>query len=152
MSRLRPTPELARVIASYIRAGGFPHVAAEAAGMPRETFDEWMRRGSQPNGGTLHRGFVTVVRQAIAQARLTAEIAALKDRPLDWLRNGPGKETADVPGWSGVVKAPAVTPAGLDEGELQKLIADLLDVLGPYPDARAAVAVALTKAPACANW
>ena len=40
-----------------------------------------------------------------------------------------------------------MTPAGLTDADVQELIASLLDVLGPYPDARAAVAAALKKGP-----
>jgi hypothetical protein len=28
-----------------LRAGGFPHVAAEAADVPHEVFDDWLKRG-----------------------------------------------------------------------------------------------------------
>jgi hypothetical protein len=147
MSRLRPTPEIEKAVAAFIRAGGYPHVAAEAAGVPRETFDDWLRRGRSPRAHAAYRRFAEAVRQAHAHARLTAEIAALKNKPLDWLRNGPGKETPASPGWTSAVK-PASAPAGFAEAELHDLIRALLDVLGPYPEARAAVAAALTDRPA----
>ena len=34
------------------------------------------------------------------QARLHAELTALTDKPLDWLKAGPGKDSADNPGWT----------------------------------------------------
>ena len=54
-----------------------------------------------------YRLFLEAVLQAGAQARLTAEIKPHDDEPLRWLQQGPGKETADSPGWSTPVK-PAV--------------------------------------------
>ena len=47
MTTKRPllTPAVEKIILAYVRAGGFPHVAAEAAGVPRDLFDEWMRKG-----------------------------------------------------------------------------------------------------------
>src|SRR6516164_9462118 len=95
----RPTPDLEQVVAAYIRAGGFPHVAAEAAGVPRAVFEGWLRRAQAARPGAAYRRFADAVRLAQAQARLGAEIAALKDKPLDWLKAGPGKERPDAPGW-----------------------------------------------------
>src|SRR5262245_14793324 len=97
-SRHRLTEDIAVAIPSYIRAGGYPHIAAEAAGVPREVFDDWLQRGQQKKAPAVYRRFADAVRQARAQARLAAEIAAFKAKPMDWLRSGPGKETADVPG------------------------------------------------------
>ena len=41
------TPDVQKAVCAYIAAGGFPHVAAEAAGVPRHVFDDWMRRGER---------------------------------------------------------------------------------------------------------
>jgi hypothetical protein len=143
----RPTPELEQTIAAYIRAGGYPQVAAEAAGVPGGLFDDWMRRGDSRRGAADCRRFAEAVRQAHAQARLKAEVAALKDRPLDWLRSGPGKEAAARPGWTGTVKPrPAAgpePPSPLLDHALQRLFRACLDALAPFPDAHAAVAQAL---------
>src|SRR5438105_1422557 len=87
------TPAVEQAILAYVRAGGFPHVAAEAAGVPRAVFERWLARGQEPGGPAKYRAFLEAVRQAQAQARLGAEVSARDDKPLDWLRSGPGRET-----------------------------------------------------------
>src|SRR5438105_11864897 len=99
-SRYRLTPAIQQAIVAYTRAGGFPHVAAEAAGVPRAVFARWLRRGEGRRAKARYRAFADAVRQAAAQARLGAEVSVRNDKPLDWLRSGPGRETADVPGWT----------------------------------------------------
>jgi hypothetical protein len=134
----RLTPALQQAIAAYIRAGGFEHVAAEAAGVPRRVFDKWLHAGQRKEGRKVYRRFVAAVRQAGAQARLGAEIAVLKAKPLDWLKCGPGKERPGNPGWSTAARAqsrgnethPLMLP------EMQRLVATLLGALSPYPEAR----------------
>jgi hypothetical protein len=139
------TDALAQAIVAYIRVGGYPHVAAEAAGVPRATFERWRRRGQRRDAPEIYRNFTAAVRQAIAQARLTAELAAMKGRPLDWLRCGPGKETARNPGWTATTRAaPRMKPSSANASP-DRLISALLDLLAPYPEARAAVAAALVQ-------
>ena len=41
------TPVLADTIVSYIRAGAYPQVAAEAAGLPRADFRRWLEQLAQ---------------------------------------------------------------------------------------------------------
>jgi hypothetical protein len=152
MSRKRYplTPEVERAILAYIRAGGFPHVAAEAAGIPRAVFERWLRKGRGPRARDRYRAFHAAVQQAQAQARLGAEVAALNDKPLDWLRSGPGRETPDSTGWTGSVRpGPAQTgsASALSQPEVQALLAVLLKLLEPYPQARAAVAAVLADPP-----
>jgi hypothetical protein len=146
--RPRPTPDLEQVVAAYIRAGGFPHVAAEAAGLPRAVFEDWLRRGQAPRPAAALRRFCDAVRLAQAQARLGAEIAALKDKPLDWLKAGPGKERPDAPGWSALAKAQAgrgkPTPLLL-QPEMQAFLRALLRALEAHPEARAAAAEQLAR-------
>ena len=146
--RLPLTPEVEKMILAYIRAGGYAHVAAEAAGIPREVFEEWMRKGEAKRSIKLYRPFAEAVRQAEAQARLNAEVAALKNKPMDWLKAGPGKETTATPGWSALAKprtgAEKETSLLMDAG-VQTLLRVLLQVLEPYPDARATIAGVLTK-------
>ena len=67
---------------------------------------------------------------------------------LAWLRQGPGKERPDDPGWTQVVPPPRVVETNqqinvLCTPELQGVIAALLQVLAPFPEARVAVAKAL---------
>jgi hypothetical protein len=101
-------------IITAIRHGAFPFVAAEAAGIPREVFADWLRRASSKRASPRFRQFRDQVREAIATARLAAETYTLKHDPLFWLKYGPGRETAEIPGWSNAVKPPLV-----DESESQ---------------------------------
>jgi hypothetical protein len=153
-AKLKPTPALRQNIVAYIRAGGYSTVAAEAAGIPKKLFREWLRRGRQRRAGPAYRDLVREVRQAMAQARLAAELAAFKTKPLDWLKFGPGKETRGNPGWTGTVKAgnPAAGQANaLLQAEVQGLIRTLLELLAPFPQARAVVATALEQQPLLAE-
>jgi hypothetical protein len=79
--RYVPTADLARQIAAFVRAGGFPHVAAEALGVPREVFEDWLRRGSEGRGPAVYGILFREVLQAHAQARLTAEVSVLDHLP-----------------------------------------------------------------------
>jgi hypothetical protein len=141
----RLTPVLQQAITAYIRAGGFDHVAAEAAGVPRWVFDKWLDAGQRKEGRKVYRRFVAAVRQAGAQARLGAEIAVLKAKPLDWLKCGPGKERPGNPGWSTAARAQSGgrETNALRLPEMQRLVAALLDALSPYPEPRTVVARAL---------
>ena len=139
------TAEVEKKIIAYVHAGGYPHVAAEAAGVPHEVFDEWLRKG-EAGRPLKYKRFVAKLREAEATARLAAETKALKDKPMDWLKAGPGKETASKPGWSALAKprlgAAEETPLW-ERPEVQNLIRILLRALEPFAEARAAVAAAL---------
>jgi hypothetical protein len=143
--RRRLTSELEQAIVAYVRAGGFPQVAAEAAGLPREFFERWFRRGQGRRASSRYRAFVEAVRSAQAQARLGAEAHALTKKPLDWLRNGPGRESTGSPGWTGPVRPALGRSAGpaLLHQEVQAAITTTLTALEPFPDARAAAAAVL---------
>jgi hypothetical protein len=141
------TATLQASICAYIRAGGFPHVAAEAAGLPREVFERWLRKGQEGKGGPKYRHFFEAVQQAQAQARLGAEVAALNDKPMDWLKSGPGKATADA-GWTSAARPqanPSVEANPFLQPQMQEMFRFLLDVLAPFPEARAAVAQAIAE-------
>jgi hypothetical protein len=150
------TPEALQQITSFVRVGGHPHVAAEAAGIPKEIFDAWMRPGCpvrRPKGSKANPEYLVLwrqVMQARGQARLRAEIQALNDEPLSWLKFGPGKETPERPGWSGmprpIVREENTQGNILLSPEMQGLFASILQVLAPFPEARAAVAQALAGA------
>lgn len=136
-------------IASFIRAGGFPHIAAEAAGLPRELFEEWMQRGKDPRSASRYRNFRVAILQAQAQARLAAETKALQEKPMDWLKAGPGRDTAETVGWASPARAHARDTDGFLDAfrhpELQRLFQTLLEVLAPFPEARGAVAAAIEQ-------
>jgi hypothetical protein len=149
-SRHRLTAEVQQTITAYIRAGGFPHVAAGAAGIPRSVFERWLRQGRQPDARPRYRHFHEAILQAAAQARIRAEAAVFKNRPLDWLRSGPARETAGNPGWTASARpAPPAGPRAANpllQPEIQDLIANLLQLLTPFPEVRATVAGALDQA------
>jgi hypothetical protein len=144
MARIKLTPELEQQILSGIRVGGYPHVAAEAYGVPRALFEKWMRHGEKHRTQP-YRRFWRKVCQAQAQARLKAEMDARAKDARFWLHYGPGKETADTPGWSATVKpAPHRSRAGTHlDPELFAQLAVILEVLLPYPEARQALRDAL---------
>jgi hypothetical protein len=147
-NRVRLTPEVHERIVSSIRAGGYPHVAAEAWGVPKDVFDDWLKQGNQKNAWDPFRSFAHDVRQAFAQARLRAEIEGYKKDPKLWLVHGPGRESEQRPGWSVSVKpieAAAESRNVLLDVELMQFFRTLLQVLEPYPEARAHAAQALTK-------
>jgi hypothetical protein len=140
--RYVPTADLARQIAAFVRAGGFPHVAAEALGVPREVFEDWLRRGSEGRGPAVYGILFREVLQAHAQARLTAEVSVLEDRPLDWLKSGPGRPSAGAPGWTAPARAASVAPAGdpLLDSRMQELFRLLLRSLADHPEIRTYIA------------
>lgn len=145
-ARYRLTLALQEKIAAYIRAGGFAHVAAEAAGLPREVFARWLERGERPGAPANYRRFARVIREAEAQARLQAELSVRGDKPLDWLKAGPGKANADNPGWTNPGKAGDVSSTKAAKSEREETWSEVLHLFGrcaeqlaAYPDARAAL-------------
>jgi hypothetical protein len=146
MSRIRLTPALEQLILAGIRAGGFAQISAEAAGIGRETFERWLRIG-QRNKKQPYRSFFEKVRQAVAQARLRAEMDVREKDVRFWLRYGPGKETVDTPGWSAPPKPVYRSDRPVHSRDLQLLGTLLLDALQPYPEARRACHQALKANP-----
>ena len=145
---LRMPPEVRSQILGTIRAGGYPHIAAEAWGMPKETFDDWIRRGEEPKAREPCRSFARDVRLAHAQARLKAELSVFESDPKIWLIHGPGRETDDSPGWSISVKPAELSVAGrnvLLDPELMRLFHIVMQALEPHKEARLEVALALSK-------
>jgi hypothetical protein len=147
---LRLTPLLQEQICALIRAGAYPHVAALASGVPREVWDRWLASASKKDPQKKYRLLKQAIDQAQAVARCTAEIAVLKDSPDRWLRTGPGKEAEGNPGWSIPVKPHVTNNQQINvllSPQMQGLFAAILQVLSPYPEARAAVALALSGKP-----
>jgi hypothetical protein len=129
-------------ICAFIRAGGFPHVAAEAAGVPSELFHQWFAQGARARAHRDYRDFRRDVLQARAQARLNAEIKALQEKPMDWLKFGPGRETHQSPGWTSAARARTASPDTTDmlqHPEVQQLFAELVKLLKSFPEAQAAL-------------
>jgi hypothetical protein len=128
------------LILASIRAGGFPHVAAQAYGVPLKRFHRLMQLGR----------IARSVLEASARARLKAEMETYEADGRFWLRHGLGKETSEAPGWSALPK-PVYEP-GHEAGELlgslefQNCVTRLLTTLETMPDARALAAAAFDPA------
>src|SRR5262245_7007642 len=144
-SPVTPALTIRGCICAYIRTGAFPHVAAEAAGLHADTFENWMEQGRADPDGSFG-SFYTAVSAANAHARLRAEQAVFKDKPELWLRTGPGRD-AERPGWSSpprpIVRTTRTQINILESPEWMALLARILAALAPFPDARAAAAAAL---------
>lgn len=141
-------PQVRQQIVSAIRSGGFAHVAAEAAGVPCDLFMQWLEEGSKADAVEPFAGFAADVRQALAQARLAAEIAAFQKDPKAWLEHGPGRETRGNPGWTGVVQASADDDRELDvfaQPAVIALLREVTDAIAEHPDVSRKVAHALNK-------
>ena len=82
------TPELQDKICALIRAGAWDYVAAEANGVSRDTFHDWMSRGrgtSERKSRTLFVQFARAVDKSHAEGRALAEAQAKKIDPKWWL-------------------------------------------------------------------
>lgn len=137
------TRQLQDSIAAAIRAGGFGHVAAQAFRASRKSFNRWRKLGRSNESDEPFRSFECAIDEALGQARLRAEMDVLGDQPRIWLQHGPGRETADVPGWTTAVK-PMAKRAGHENpfmtAALMGLMRDVMQSLESHPEARADVA------------
>jgi transposase-like protein len=144
--RFRLTPELRSQIIAAVRSGGYAHIAAEAFGVPKSVFDDWMKRGGERDAREPYASFARDIRQSHAQARLRAEMSLFEAEPKLWLIHGPGRETDASPGWSVSVKPAELASATrnvLLDPELMALFRTLMEVLRPYPEACSQVAQTL---------
>jgi hypothetical protein len=140
------TTELENTILSWIRAGGYPHVAALAAGVPESLWRQWQERGKTRNP---YKRFFAKIAQAHATARLKAETATLDDDARFWLKHGPGRESPGNPGWANMV-SPMLTQTSETSnvflsGEFLQFMATLRAALAPYPEALMALSNALEQ-------
>ncbi len=146
--RYRLTPEIEGQVLSFIRAGGFDWVAAEAAGIPREVLERWLAQGAR-QGRQPYRRFYQNVIQARAQARTAAEIKARDKDPRFWLKHGPGRERPGYPGWTNPAPAGPVhaenVDGTLDSPASQALLACMLQVVEGFPDTRERLIEAVQK-------
>jgi hypothetical protein len=137
----RLTPELEERILAAIRAGGFPHVAAAAFGVPPRLFRKWLRRGRKRKSPA-YEAFANNVTQAHATARLNAEMLTHQKDPKLWLRAGAGKETPGAPGWTTFARPQARRAGGdnpLSSPAVLRLLAAVKAALTSFPDALQAV-------------
>jgi hypothetical protein len=148
-TRTKLTDAIEHKIIAWIHSGAFAHVAAEAAGVRPEVFEQWLAWGTRtrPRPIPRYRRFAHHVRQAVAVGRLLAEARVYDKDPKTWLLSGPGKEQADCPGWSATVKAVPRRSRSevnlLADPRLADLVQNILKALEGFPDARQAVAAAL---------
>jgi hypothetical protein len=118
--------DIERTILSYIEAGAFDYVAAEAAGIDERTFRDWMARGEGRHPTRIRTRelteFASRVREAKARARASREIVVADKDPRFWLahaaRSKPGRE-----GWTDPIEALA---DGVDEAAPYEPTADEL--------------------------
>ncbi len=143
-SRYPFTSQLAERILAFIRAGGFPVVAAEAAGVPAAVFTDWLARGEKSGAREPFRRFAREVRQSAALCRLSAECSAYKKDPKFWLAHGPGRDRPGYPGWAGEIRPREAAEPIPTTPDWSAVCVRLLHALAEYPEARAAAARALT--------
>jgi hypothetical protein len=145
------TPALQERIVASLRAGGFPEIAAQAWGVAPRTFRRWLRRGDR--GIEPYRGFAAAVREAIAQARLRAEMEIFENQPRIWLQHGPGRETETSVGWTTAVKPSASRgkSGSFDEKLVGPLLAKVHDSLRPFPEASECVSANFAGEMGCRN-
>jgi catechol 2,3-dioxygenase-like lactoylglutathione lyase family enzyme len=132
---VRLTPEIAHRIVSYIEAGSFDYVAAEAAGIDERTFRDWMARGEErhPTRRTTPqlRLFAEQVRQARARARAGREIVVADKDPKFWLQHV-ARSKPNRDGWTEPIdvadEAGATIAYQPDRAELAEIFRVLVDV------------------------
>jgi hypothetical protein len=123
--RTKLNADVQQKILSYIRAGAYEWIAAEAAGVGKSTFYRWLQEGEAADSGSYH-DFWQEVRKAHAQARVAAEAEVRRENPLAWLRYGPGRQRPGEPGWTESHEI-----AGPDAGPLEIRAIDYRTVLAP---------------------
>ena len=96
--KTRLTTEIIDAIAERIRQGTFPYIAAQSVGVARSTFYDWIGRGE--SGRKPFSELLDKVREASAAARHDAESRVFQEKPLEWLRLGPGRSKPNEPGWT----------------------------------------------------
>jgi hypothetical protein len=119
-----------------------------AAGLPAQTFDEWMRRGrradERPATPRLVR-FAARIDRAIATAQIAAEQEVRKSHPLEWLRAA----ARDV--WTDR-RPPAVAPGPPEDVEVRivyvnpKRERQIAEAIARSPDASLALNTILDAA------
>jgi hypothetical protein len=87
-------PDLYAEFITYIQAGAYYNVAAEAIGVCEGTLRNWLIRGKADLGGSLDTWYSRLfrdIRRAVALARVGAEASIREASPSRWLSHGPGK-------------------------------------------------------------
>jgi hypothetical protein len=148
-TKIKLTPEIEQQIMAGIRAGGYAHVSAAAFGVPEQIFDTWLKWGTSKTAKDPYKRFARNIEQAKAQARLKAEMTAMENDPRFWLKNGPGRDLPDKPGWAAMVR-PILTGNQQTVNlfmspEFLQFMHTLRAVLAPFPDALKALTAAMDQ-------
>jgi hypothetical protein len=125
------------IIVNLIGHGSFPHIAAEAAGVPRRVFEEWMEAGAKQHRGR-QRDFWREVSQATARIRAFIETQVKTTDPKFWLRFGPGKQGGTMLGWGPPTKRRPGKSQSKDDWqpEFFALLGEIAQRLQDMPEAR----------------
>ena len=147
---LRLTATLHQRIMAAIRAGGFPHIAAQAFGVTPAQLESWLRRGEQSRGREPYRAFAREFREAYAQARLKAEVHVFEEDPPRWLEHGPARDRVDNPGWASAVRALTDLEGernALADPEFVEFIHRVTSDMADFPEAQKRLVRLLTETP-----
>lgn len=148
VKRFLLTSDVRVKILNGIRAGGYAQVAAEAWGIPVRVLHDWLERGRGAKAREPYRSFAREFEEAQAQARLHAEIQLYQAEPRIWLEHGPGRETADRPGWTAPVKAAECSAENdnlLLNVRLVELLRGLVGCMNGQPELRRQAAAFLVE-------
>ena len=132
------TDEIADKIVAYLRAGAFLEGAAEAAGISPRTLREWIERGegrhpTRPCTPKL-KAFASRVRQAMAEARIGAEVRVYRENPRYWLTHA-APSTLEREGWTTPPPGAHEQTGGRGENQLAELIRKLDEDQAPQREA-----------------
>jgi hypothetical protein len=144
------TDDIARTVCSFIRAGVFDHVAAEAAGISPRTLRDWVARGegTHPTRSCTPklRRFARDVRTAKAEVRAGAEARVYREQPKHWLawaaRSRPERQ-----GWTDPDRVPDVEPGS--ENTVEERMADYRARMAGRADEAARAATSECEIPDC---
>lgn len=92
--------ELIKQVSASIEAGAWDYVAAESAGIAQSTFYLWLQQAEAGTDDPLLIEFSEAIERARATARTNAENRVFAEKPDVWLLRGPGRQSAQRPGWS----------------------------------------------------
>jgi hypothetical protein len=92
------SPELYAQLITYIQAGAYYHVAAEAVGVSTDALRGWLKKGRGDLlslNDTWYSRLLLDIRRAVALARVSAEISIAETNSTRWLNQGPGRMFGD---------------------------------------------------------
>ncbi len=127
---------------AFIRGGGHPEAAAVAVGLDVKVFRDAMRLGKSSDKRGARYIFMKEVEQAWAIARLAGDVKMYREKPIEWLKNGPGQALVigrwRLLGGPGQKKDPTKHAGGNLEA-VGEFLAWCLEGLEPFPEARKAL-------------